>query len=191
MIWSKDYAKLVERMEDGEKVFCLLGGEVGKAYIFEVPEENLKEYIYQDHGQEYYLEVIGGEEIYAYKSEIFIEQLTAQDVEFLEDLTPLDDPYFEGLDVKAICELAKKSLRLTDQHIKDQDSIDELKAQISKINQERVYTCNCQTPMYKAAPEMYAELAEICRTREFEYCRDNECVFCPIGKVLKKARGEK
>ncbi len=55
----------------------------------------------------------------------------------------------------------------------------------------RYITNAANAALIAAAPEMYAELAGICRTKELEYCRNNECAFCPIGNALKKARWEK
>lgn len=40
-----------------------------------------------------------------------------------EELEPFTDPYFKGLNTKDIAELAKKSIRLTTQHCKDNEEI--------------------------------------------------------------------
>lgn len=45
----------------------------------------------------------------------------------IEQLEPFTDPYFKGLTTKDIAELAKKSIRLTTQHCKDNEKIEKLR----------------------------------------------------------------
>lgn len=51
-----------------------------------------------------------------------------------EELEPFTDPYFRGLTTKDIAELAKKSIRLTTQHCKDNEEIEILREQLDLKN---------------------------------------------------------
>lgn len=55
-----------------------------------------------------------------------------------------------------------------------------------KIGKSEVYTCNCKTPMYKAAPEMYGMLEKLLIEAHMSFNRITE-----VDEILKKARGEK
>jgi hypothetical protein len=51
-----------------------------------------------------------------------------------EEWQPFTDPYFRGLTTKDIAELAKKSIRLTTQHCKDNEEIEILREQLDLKN---------------------------------------------------------
>ena len=62
------------------------------------------------------------------------------------------------------------------------------------MSEPKIYTCNCKTPVYQAAPEMREELNNICLMCqrgeiEVEYTSlrlNGDCENCRIGKILKK-----
>lgn len=73
------------------------------------------------------------------------------------------------------------------------------------MKEPKVYTCNCKTPLYQAAPEMYEALKKlkVCiedyfgkTEREFLKCCDKDVdvffiqPYMAACNALKKARGE-
>ncbi len=56
--------------------------------------------------------------------------------ELKEKYKPFDDPYFNGLTMKVIAELAKKSIRLTKQHCDDNHKIEDLLEQNQELKNE-------------------------------------------------------
>ena len=65
-----------------------------------------------------------------------------------EEWQPFTDPYFRGLTTKDISELAKKSIRLTTQHLKDCERIEKLEELLKEC---REYVVN--TPVYPQGDE--------------------------------------
>lgn len=57
------------------------------------------------------------------------------------------------------------------------------------MREPKVYTCNCKTPLYQAAPVMYEALEDICKVLKTDGRFPN--VVPELEKLLKKARGEK
>lgn len=57
------------------------------------------------------------------------------------------------------------------------------------MSEPKVYTCNCKTPLYQAAPEMYEALEDICKVLKMDGRFPK--VVPELEKLLKKARGEK
>ena len=60
------------------------------------------------------------------EKEPIVRELRARIGELEKETAPFRDPYFKGLSMEAIAELAKKSIRLTEQHNKDTERIGEL-----------------------------------------------------------------
>lgn len=62
------------------------------------------------------------------------------------------------------------------------------------MSEPKVYTCNCRTPLYQAAPDMY-EFIEWLRTVEGQCVILKAKKYMPqildkVDEILKKARGE-
>ena len=56
------------------------------------------------------------------------------------------------------------------------------------MREPKVYTCNCKTPLYQAAPVMYEALEDICKVLKMD---DRfSTTVSELEKLLKKARGE-
>ena len=52
-----------------------------------------------------------------------------------KEVAPFRDTYFKGLSMEAIAELAKKSIRLTDQHNKDTERIEKMEGALREAEQ--------------------------------------------------------
>lgn len=71
------------------------------------------------------------------------DALRARIGELEEEIAPFRDPYFKGLSMEAIANLAKKSIKLTEQHNKDTERIGELEEALKKIGENPIYDENC------------------------------------------------
>ena len=67
------------------------------------------------------------------EKEPIVRELRARIGELEKEIAPFRDPYFKGLSMEAVAELAKKSIKLTEQHNKDAARIGELEEALKVI----------------------------------------------------------
>lgn len=60
-----------------------------------------------------------------------------------------------------------------------------------EISEPKIYTCNCKTPLYQAAPEMYRELKRHCTLCQFAASGMRELQGLPNASRFESRRDEK